>query len=114
MRAWMYRSAMVAGLSILPVATAAEDGKSGQELWAQCQAINSPFQQGVCLGYLGAVLDTAGRDGDACPPEDYPTGRVREDLLAFLEADRQARDLRADAAVLAMLVSTYPCPDPPG
>ncbi len=107
--------ACLSTLPLAPIAVMAQDGKGGQELWAQCQAINSPFQQGVCLGYLGAVLDAVGRDSDACLPEDYPPGRLREDFLAFLDANRDARDLPADDAVLAMLVDTYPpCPTAPG
>ena len=115
MRQWMCRSAAAVGLAMLPVTAAAQDGKGAQELWAQCQAVNSPFQQGVCLGYLGGAFDAAGRTGEACLPEDYPTGRLREDFLAFLEANRDARDLPAAEAVLAMLLSTYPpCPAAPG
>ena len=114
MREWFWRSVAAGCLVLAPISVAAQEGKGGQELWAQCQAINSPFQQGVCLGYLGALQDGAGRQGDACLPEDYPTGRVREDFLAFMEANREARDLPAAEAVLAMLVSTHPCSDPPG
>ena len=103
-------------LAVLPVPAAAQEGKGAQELWAQCQAINSPFQQGVCLAYLGAVMDLLAlgdaAEGRACPPEDYPTGRVREDYIAFLEANRDVRDKIAAAAVVTMLVSVYPCPSP--
>ena len=121
-RGWCGLMAAVC-LTVPPVAATAREGKSAQELWAQCQAVNSPFHQGVCLGYLGAALDAAldaaapagaeMQEGPAvCLPEDYPTGRVREDFLVFMEANREARDLPAGRAVRTMLVSVHPCQAP--
>lgn len=119
MRDWVCRWVVAPCLALLPVCVTAQDDKGGQELWAQCQAINSPFQQGVCLGYLGAVIDTVNRaatdpQSAFCLPEDYPTGRVREDFMAYLDANRDARDLPAADAIRAMIVSRFPCPDAPG
>ena len=90
-------------------------GKDGYELFIQCSARHSTFNEGVCLGYLGGAIDTlllAAGTPAFCLPEGTALATVQEVYVAAFDSRSVTRGTDAADAVLAVLVAAYPCPPP--
>ena len=88
-------------------------GKDGYELFIQCSARHSAFNEGVCLGYLGGAIDAlrlAAETQAFCLPDGTPLAAVQEAYVAAFDNRTVPRGTDAADAVLAVLAATYPCP----
>ena len=109
-----YRLTLAVALACAGSAARADGtDKNAYELFAQCTSEHSPFNQGVCLGYLSAVIDHASA-GQATPsfclPESFRLSDAVEGFVAYMDGNRSARSATATAAALASLERAYPCP----
>ena len=96
-------------------AQSAAIGKDGYELFIQCSARHSAFNEGVCLGYLGGAIDALVSAAEApgfCLPEGAPLAAVQEAYVAAFANRTVPRGTDASAAVLTVLTAAYPCPPP--
>ena len=96
-------------------AQSAAMGKDGYELFIQCSARHSAFNEGVCLGYLGGAIDalmSAAETPRFCLPEDARLAAVQEAYVAAFSSRTVPRGTDAADAVLAVLTTAYPCPPP--
>ena len=90
-------------------------GKDGYELFIQCSARHSAFNEGVCLGYLGGAIDALLLTAETpafCLPEGAPMAAVQEAYVAAFDSRTVPRGTDAADAVLAVLTAAYPCPPP--
>ena len=90
-------------------------GKDGYELFIQCSARHSAFNEGVCLGYLGGAIDahlSTAETPSFCLPEDERLAAVQDAYVAAFESRTVPRGTDAADAVLAVLTAAYPCPPP--
>ena len=85
--------------------------KDGYELFIQCSALNSTFNQGVCLGYLGAVIDQeVGAPAPRfCMPADVPLAEAQDAFVAAFDARQVPRGTNAIDAAVQVLTIQYPC-----
>lgn len=101
-------------LCLLPAAAAAQSattGKDGYELFIQCDSDNSAFNQGVCLGYLGAVVDleVAGGEPDFCVPPGEPLSALQHAYVAAYQSGAVPRGAAAAVSAVEILRAAYPC-----
>ena len=96
----------------LAAAQPSATGKDGYELFIQCSSLNSMINQGVCLGYLGAVVDQHHALADPpqfCVPDGEPLGAIQGAYIAAYEARAVQRGLPAAVAATRVLAAAYPC-----
>ena len=96
------------------LAQTTDTGKDGYELFIQCDARHAMFNQGVCLGYLGGVIDAHSAIGDPrrfCVPDGEPLSTIQDIYIDAYEARRLSGGTPAAVAVATILGQTYPCED---
>ena len=101
-------------LCLTPAVAAAQSattGKDGYELFIQCDSDNSAFNQGVCLGDLGALVDleAATAEPDFCVPADEPLSVLQRAYVAAFQSGGIPRGTSATAAALQILAAAFPC-----
>ena len=111
------RAAAVIAAALLSTVAgeAVADGfdKTAYDLYQQCDTVTSRFLQGVCLGYIGAVVGAAqavpGDDPAFCLAADTTPQQVRRQFMADIEARAVDRSAPAHSAIAATLAARYPC-----
>jgi hypothetical protein len=107
--------------------------KSGNELFANCQApdignIRMPDYEsdGICIGYIMGVADSiSGREiytakvegapggiavqSRACFRESVTVGQIRDVVIKWMQNHPQLRDVSADTLVGLALSQAFPC-----
>ena len=113
-----YRLTLAAALvCAAPAALADGTSKNAFELFTQCTSEHSPFNQGICLGYLAGVVDHASGAAASghstprfCVPEDFRLADGVSVYVTYMDGNRAARSALATTAVLTAFERAYPCP----
>lgn len=87
--------------------------ETGAGLLDICSATDASGRDWMCYGYIlgvGAML----RDiGTVCFPADVTHSKIRDVVVAGLQAHPEERNERPEVLITKYLVAAFPCPRPP-
>jgi Ssp1 endopeptidase immunity protein Rap1a len=102
------------GLILLAQARAEEDMGSAGHLLPACHlaasgAASELYLQGICVGQVEGVLDTAQAAGTVCPPRGASNGLAVAEVVRYIDAHTARKNERFTALALSALKAVWPC-----
>ena len=91
--------------------TAHAEFRTGNRLLNEINS-DSPFANGLALGYIMAATD-AGYGTNHCPPQEVTSGQIQDMVKKTLTDAPAVRHIAADALIYYVLKTAWPCANKP-